>query len=31
MMYLNMLTPVIVTSVFIAPLFESVVVPDYLP
>ena len=31
LMYLNMLTPVIVISVFIAPLFESVVVPDYLP
>jgi hypothetical protein len=30
LMYLNILTPVIVVSMYISPLFESLVVPDYL-
>lgn len=30
LMYLNILAPVIVVSLYIAPLFEALVVPDYI-
>ena len=31
LLYLNILTPVIIVSLFISPLFEALLVPDYLP